>query len=396
MGDSPSRHGRGTGGVRAVLLAAAAILLLAGCATRVPRSPRAPRRLALSPAPAVPAATLSDADAVLAAFFAAYGIDLPPEERADILPDGVVQGRLDRAALLRAARKRNRIAATLKADPDGLREAFGRNRPLLLYLPGGRHGSVRLAMPADWDPESGRIGLVVGDGPLLEIPADRFFGMRDALAHSALCLSTPRGLDRLPIPGTERTRLLADYHAARGDNRRAAALYGRLLADAAAPELAVHALCGRADSLVRMGEPGKAIPLYRQALELDPENPRLHNNLACALLQAGIDPAGALDHADTACRIAPSNPFYLETAGAARIAAGDCDTAAATLERAWSRARDRAPDVQAAICDQLARAWLCAGRPDLARQVASHRAAAWPDIPFPGDLADALPDLARP
>lgn len=393
MGVSPARHGTHPGGIRSILFAVAFGLLAAGCATR---GPRAPVRLALSPAPSIPAGTLSDADAVLAAFFAAYGIDLPPEERADILPAGVVQGRLDRSALLRAARKRNLVAATLTADPDGLREAFGRNRPLLLYLPGGRHGSVRLAMPADWDPESGRIGLMVGDGPLEEIPATRFFGMREGLSHSALCLSTPRGLDHLPIPEAERTRLLADYHSAQGDDRRAAALYERLLADAGSPGLAVHALCGRADSLVRLGTPGNAIPLYRQALELDPENPRLHNNLACALLQDGTDPAGALDHAGTACRLAPSNPYYLETAGAAQIAAGDCDTAAATLERAWSRARDRAPDVQAAICDQLARAWLCAGRPDLARQVAAHRAAAWPGIPLPGDLADALPDLGRP
>ncbi len=393
MGGFPSRHGRGAGGIRSVLPAVAAVLLAAGCATR---GPRAPRPLALSPAPSVPAGTISDADAVLAAFFAAYGIGLPPEERADILPSGVVQGRLDRAALLRAARKRNRIAATLKTDPEGLREAFGANRPLLLYLPGGRHRSIRLAMPAGWDPESDRIRLMVGDGPLEEMPASRFFGMRESLSHAALCLSPPRGLDRLPIDAAERTRLLADYHSAQGDDRQAAALYGRLLEEAAAPELAVHALCGRADSLVRTGKPGEAIPLYRRALELDPGNPRLHNNLACALLQEGTDPAGALDHAGTACRIVPTNPFYLETAGGAQIAAGDCDTAAATLERAWSRARDRAPDVQAAICDQLARAWLCAGRPDLARQVAAHRAAAWPGIPLPGDLADALPGLVRP
>lgn len=393
MGGFPSRHGRRAGGIRLVLLAVAAGFLAAGCATR---GPLPPSRLALPSAPSVPADAVSDADAVLAAFFAAYGPGLTPEERADILPPGVVQGRLDRPALLKAARKRNLVAVTVKADADGLQEAFERKRPLLLYLPGGRHGGVRLAMPAEWDRETGRIDLLVGPGPLLGIPEDRFFGMRDKLSHSALCLSTPRGLDRLPVSGTERTRLLADYHSAQGDHRRAAALYERLLADAGEPGLAVHALCGRADSLVRMEKPAVAIPLYRQALELDPDSPRLHNNLAYALLMDGSDPAAALSHAETACRLAPDNPFYLETAGAAQMAAGDCDTAAATLERAWSRARERPPEVQAAICDQLARAWLCAGRPDLARQVASHRLSAWSGVPFPDDLASALPGLLPP
>lgn len=391
MGFRPPRHMRASGGCRAVLLAAAMVILAAGCATR---GPRKPYPLGLSPAPRVPSGTVSDADAVLGAFFAAYGIDLAPEERADILPPGVVQGRIDRTALLRAARKHDLIAVTLKADGDGLRDAFERNIPLLLYLPGGRRGP-RLAMPVAWEREEGRISLMAGSGPLLEIPESRFFAMRADWSHAALCLSTPRGLGRLPIPESERTRLLADFHAAKGDHRRAAALYEKFLPDAATPAMTVHALCGLADSLVQLGEPSRAVPRYRQALELEPDNPRLHNNLAYALLLDGTDPATALSHAETACRLAPDNPFYLETAGALQLAAGDCDTAAATLERAWSRALNHPPAVQAAICDQLARAWLCAGRSDLARQVAAHRADAWPAIPIPDEIATAFPDLLR-
>lgn len=391
MGFRPPRRRSTSGGCRAVLLAAAMVFLAAGCATRAPRRPRP---LALSPSPRVPSGSVSDADAVLGAFFAAYGIDLTPEERADILAPGVVQGRIDRAALLRAARTHDLVAVTLEADGDGLRDAFERNIPLLLYLPDGRRGP-RLAMPVAWEREEGRIGLMAGNGPLLELPESRFFAVRGELSHAALCLSTPRGLGRLPIPEAERTRLLADFRSAQGDYRRAAALYEKYLPDADTPGMAVHALCGLADSLVRMGEPARAVPRYRQALELEPDNPRLHNNLAYALLLDGTDSATALSHAETACRLAPDNPFYLETAGALQLATDDCGTAAATLERAWSRARNHPPAVQAAICDQLVRAWLCAGRPDLARQVAEHRAGSWSDIPIPDEISAAFPDLPR-
>lgn len=393
MGLAPTRHRRAPGGFRGILLVVAICLFTAGCATRAPRRPSI---LALSSRPAAPTGTVSDADAVLVAFFAANGIALTPDERADILPPGVVQGRIDRTSLLRAARMRDRITVTVKADTDGLQDAFQRNLPLLLYLPGGRHGGVRLAMPVDWDREAGRIHLLVGSGPLLEMPEDRFFGMRNGLSHSALCLATPRMLDRLTVPGPERTRLLADFRFAKGDYRRASSLYEKLLAEENTPEATVHALCGLADSFVRMGEPARAIPHYQRALELDTDNPRLHNNLAYALLLAGRVDDDALSHAETACRLDLDNPFYLETAGALQLARGDCDTAAATLERAWSRALNHPPAVQAAICDQLARAWLCAGRPDLARQVAAHRVAAWPGIPLPGDLSAAFPDLAHP
>ena len=173
MGLAPTRHRTVPGGFRGILLAVAVAFLAAGCATHVPRSPSI---LALSSVPAAPTGTVSDADAVLGAFFAANGIDLTPEERADILPPGVVQGRIDRAALLRSARKRNHIAATVQTDADGLQDAFERNLPLLLYLTGGSHGRVRLAMPVDWERETGQMHLLVGAGPLLEMPEDRFSG----------------------------------------------------------------------------------------------------------------------------------------------------------------------------------------------------------------------------
>ena len=396
MGLAPTRNRRRTlsGFIRALLLAAAAAMFAAGCATHGPR--RASVR-ALAPLPAAPAGCTGAADAVLAAFFAANGLDVPPDERADILPSAVVRDRIDRGALLRAARRRDRIAATVPAGPDGLWDALDRNLPLLLYLPGGRRGAT-LAMPVAWDREGGRIRLLTGAEPPAEMPEERFFGMRDPIGNTALCLVTPRGLGRLPVPERDRTRLLADFHFGQGDYRRAAALYERLLADAGAapPEETVHALCGLADSCVRRGEPARAVPHYRRALQLDPDNPRLHNNLAYALLLDGRDLAEALSHAGTACRLEPDNPLFLETAGALHLAAGDCTAAASTLERAWSRARNHPPAVQAAICDQLTRAWLCADRPDLARQVAAHRAAAWPEVPLPADLADAYPGLARP
>ena len=376
-------------------------LLAAGCATRSPRG-RTPvsgvRRL--GPRPSAPADFSGTApEAVLAAFFAANRLDLPPGERADLLPSAVVQDRVDRAALQRAAVRRDRIMAVFPADADALWDAFDRNLPLLLYIPGEgkpRAPVATLAMPVEWDRESGVIRLYDGRASLRELPADRFFALREPLGQSALCLATERELRRLPLSDRDRTLLLAEHHGARGRHHRAAALYAELAETAPTPADALPALSGQADSLVRLGKPDRAVPLYRRALETSPEDPRLLNNLAYSMLLSGSDPAEALHHAENAVRLDPTNPNALETAGSLRLRLGDAEAAARLLERAWTASRRHPPETQVAIMDQLARAWLAAGRRDLARQVAEHRHRAFPDHAMPRDLSEAFPDLRRP
>lgn len=384
---------------------AAGLLLLAaaGCATwRGPHGGGSGVR-ALSPRPEIPPAVhATAAEGIMDAFFAANRIALEPQELADIFPGGVVREHAgDPAALTRAARRRERIVAAITADAENLWDALGRNRPLLLYLPAGRpdEGPL-LAIPVLWDRRAGVLRLLDGDGILHDVPEDRFFALREPLRHNALCLVRPSDVHTLPLSARDRRLLLADYRFGKGDYRRAEALYRGLPPpggdDATAADADLRSLSGRAASLVRLGKPAKAIPLYGQALAADPGNPILLNNLAYAMMLDGTDLPEALRLARRALEAAPANPVFLETAGSLELRLGDAEAAARTLERAWTRSRSRPPEVQVAIQDQLARAWLAADRRDLAWQVAEHRYRTFPDHAMPRDLAKAFPSLRRP
>jgi tetratricopeptide (TPR) repeat protein len=380
---------------------AAGLLLLAaaGCTTwRGPLGGDSGIR-ALSPRPDIPpAAHATASEGIMDAFFAANRIELEPQELSDIFPGGGVQEHAENpASLLRAAQRHEYIVAAITADPDNLWDALGRNRPLLLYLPSDRPDEPpRLVIPVRWDRRAGLLRLLDGDGSLTDIPEDRFFALREPLRHNALCLVRPSEVHTLPLSARDRRLLLADYRLARGDYRRAEALYRDLpppTGETAGADL--RSLSGQAASLVRLGMPAKAIPLYEQALAADPGNPSLLNNLAYAKMLDGNDLPEALHLARRALEAAPANPVFLETAGSLELRLGNPEAAARTLERAWTRSSRQPPGVQIAIQDQLARAWLAAGRRDLAWQVAEHRYRTFPDHAMPSDLAEAFPSLRR-
>ena len=381
---------------------AVGLLLLAssGCATWRGARGRGTGVRALSPQPDIPPSSHATAvEGIFDAFFAANRIGLAPGELAEICPGGsLLEKTGNPAALLRIARKNERIVAFIPADAANLWDAFGRNRPLLLYLPADRpDGLPRLVIPVRWDRDARLLRLLDGDGNLHDIAEDRFFALREPLRQAALCLVKPSEVERLPLSARERQLLLADYRLERGDYRRAEALYRDLPppdeADADASDL--RSLSGQAASLVRRGKPGKAIPLYERALAEDSRNPVRMNNLAYAMMLAGTDLPEALRLARQALEYAPANPLFLETAGSLELRLGDPEAAARTLERAWTMARTQPPEVQVAIQDQLARAWLAAGRRDLAWQVAEHRFRTFPDYAMPRDLATAFPALRR-
>lgn len=385
---------------------AAGLLLLsaAGCATWRGPHGRTTGIRALSPQPEIPPARhASAAEGILEAFFAANHIALQPRDLPDIFPGGTVPEKVENpAVLLRIARRNGRIAAFIPADAANLWDALGRNRPLLLYLPADRpDGFPRLVIPVRWDRDAGLLRLLDGDGILHDIPEDRFFVLREPLRHAALCLVKPSEVERLPLTRRERQLLLADYSFERGDYRRAEAIYRDLPPPASTTgetdtDADVRALSGQAASLLRQGKPDQAIPLYGQALSIAPDNPTLLNNLAYAMLVAGTDLPEALRLARRALDFAPANPAFLETVGSLELRLGDPEAAARTLERAWTRARRQPPEVQVAIQDQLARAWLAADRRDLAWQVAEYRYRTHPDYAMPPDLAAAFPSLHRP
>lgn len=382
---------------------AAGLLLLAtaGCATwRGPHGRDSGVR-ALSPQPDIPPAVhATAAEGIMDAFFAANRVELEPQELSDIFPGGVVQEHAESpSALLRAARRHERIVTIITADAGNLWDALGRNRPLLLHLPADRPEELRrLVIPVRWDRRSGILRLLDGDGILTDIAENSFFAMREPLRHAALCLVKPSEVHTLPLSARDRRLLLADYRLARGDYRRAESLYRDLPPppDAAADNLDLRSLTGQAASLIRLGKPAKAIPLYEQALASDPDNPSLMNNLAYAMMLDGNNLPEALRLARRALEIVPVNPVFLETAGSLELRLGDPEAAARTLERAWTWARRLPPEEQVAIQDQLARAWLAADRRDLAWQVAEHRFRTFPGYAIPGDLAKAFPSLRRP
>ena len=136
--------------------------------------------------------------------------------------------------------------------------------------------------------------------------------------------------------------------------------------------------------------------MFRAALALEPDNPRILNNLAYCMLNGGGELLTALRHAAKADRLDPENPLVLETIGSINLKLGDAETAARFLERAWARALKRAPEVQIAIMDQLVRAWIGAQRRDLAWQVAEYRKRSFPDYRFPKDILRAFPALRQP
>src|SRR5438477_865273 len=87
------------------------------------------------------------------------------------------------------------------------------------------------------------------------------------------------------------------------------------------------------------GNVDEAIPDFRKALELWPNQSKDHNNLGKALVQRGRI-AEAMDHFQTALRVSPEDPDTESNIGAASLQQGDADEAISHLRRAvekWPR-----------------------------------------------------------
>lgn len=379
-------------------LLASALALLVGCgtlprhATVVSEGYRGLREL---PAPA---AERKRADqTVLDAFFAAYGIELEEGEVERIIRPRTGQGKIVSTALRRVAKAHGVLPVVVKADDTALWDALGEGEVLLVVLPAskGYSSAAPLAIPVAWNREEGWIELY-GPDPAeapTRISSFEFFARRHPLSHAAMKLCLPRDYAKGFQADRTSQMVLADFWFDKGDYRRAEALYASI-AEQDAPGDA-QGLVGRANVLVKRGRPSEAAALYRKALELEPDSPKIHNNLAYALLQSGDGLMTALRHATTARDADPSNPIYLETVGSIHLALGDAAQAAKTLEYAWGRSLRHPENVQVAIMDQLTRAWLAAGNEVLAWQVASYRVQNHPAFRVPKDILRAFPALKK-
>ena len=368
--------------------------LASGCATPSGTCPDA-ARFALRPIPSVPEGHLRADRALIAAFFGANGIRIDAAQAEQIVPASALQGRIDRNAIRQIATRHNRLLLVVKADERYLREELARNRPLLiLWPPDVRYSAAtKPCIPVAWDSAAHRIDLLDGNGEIQSIAENDYFSRRAPLRHAALCLLKPGALKQ---PTREEKLLLADFWFDRGAYRRATAAYSALQDEAPPGTADVDALVGRGNVLVRRGRYKEAIPVFRAALALEPDNPKILNNLAYSMLHGNAELLTALRHANKAFQLDPGNPVVLETLGSINLALGDSLAAAKYLEHAWARALKRSPEIQIAIMDQLTRAWLAADRRDLAWQVAEHRHRSFPEYKLPTDILRSFPILRTP
>ena len=402
-------------GTLALVLALAAAALSSGCAT--PGAKPSGNVRSLKSIPSVPTNHIRADRAILAAFFSASGLRLSVAEAETIISHTAPRGRMDRAAIRRIAREKNRVLMVVKADERFLWEELGNNLPVLLLLPPGTNyvAAMTPLLPVAWNKSTATIDLLDGNGEIQSLPEKEFFARREALRHAAICLMRPGGARGMKLT-REQTLLLADFWFDRGFYRRADAAYDAVQDfpepftehppagpaaqsdHAAQAEAAAHvaAMVGKANVLVRKGRYKEATPMYRSALMAEPDNPKILNNLAYSMVHGDDELLPALRHANKALQLDPDNPVVLETLGTINLKLGDAPLAARHLEMAWARALKHPPEVQIAIMDQLARAWLGCHREDLAWQVASFRHRTFPGYRMPPDLIQYFPALRRP
>lgn len=369
------------------------LALCAGCATG-PSARDGGDRRALRPMPKIQPGPLRSDQALMAAFFAANGINLTAAELDRILPPAARHGRIDRNAIRDIATKHHRLLLVVKADEMGLWDQLGDNAPLLILLPPDVRYSPTATplIPVAWDRHEDTVELLDGTGAIQRLSADVFFSRRVPLKHAALRLIKPDDL-RHTAPTREQRLLLADFWFDKGFYRRAGAAYADLEPSPTEGLVDVPALLGRGNVLVRQGRYREAIVVFRAAVDLEPDNPRILNNLAYAMLKGDGELLTALRHATKANRLDPENPLFLETIGSLNLRIGDAPAAAKALEQAWARASKHPPEVQVAIMDQLVRAWIAADRKDLAWQVAESRRRSFPNFKFPKDILLLFPAL---
>lgn len=368
----------------------------AGCASIPGDGAHESARRSLHPLPKIYPEGLRSDQTLVAAFFTANGLHLSTAQVKAILPDFAPQGQLDRAAIRKIATQNNRLLRVVKADERFLWDELGDNHPLLILLPSGiRYNPASTPLiPLAWNKKDQTIELLDGSGEIHSIDETSFFERRDPLKHAALRLVNRTPLFRTD-PIREQKLLFADFWFDQNFYRRTDATFTAIQEDPFITNADVDSLLARGNTLIRKGRYKEAIPVFRAALDLDPQNPKTLNNLAYAMLHGGGELLTALRYAKKANRLDPRNPLVLETLGTLNLRLGDALAAARYLEQAWAQGLKRSPDIQVAIMDQLVRAWLAADRLDLAWQVAEHRHRSFPDYRFPKDILLNFPSLSR-
>ncbi|MCB2188175.1 MAG: tetratricopeptide repeat protein [Deltaproteobacteria bacterium] len=147
----------------------------------------------------------------------------------------------------------------------------------------------------------------------------------------------------------------------------------------------------KAAALDALGRYQEALPLHRQAYNLDPGNLVLMNNLAWGLARLKEDLPQAERLARRALRHAPDNPAMWETLGEVLVAQGQPAGAAVALHRSLQLRPDR-PEVRALLAQCL----LALPARDLARLVGDEPVLLAAEAPRPPRAAPAPPRAPQP
>jgi Tfp pilus assembly protein PilF len=116
------------------------------------------------------------------------------------------------------------------------------------------------------------------------------------------------------------------------------------------------------DSAFGLEEYGESEKAYKKALDLEPENGDLHNNLAWVYVQQDRKLGKAQDLVMAAMELTPGHrPYYLDTLGVIQLKLGKIPDAIASLQGSTETIPRDQPDLLAEAYQHLADAYRAAG-----------------------------------
>lgn len=312
-----------------------------------PQAP-GPEALALEGVPATEFGVETCGAASLSAILAYWDIDISIEELDNTLPKasngGVVS--LD---LLLAARERGFQAELVVGDREQIVENLEAGRPLILMLRilnaiGERRDLYHYVIVDGFDPGTDLVRVQYGDGASRWVSLSRLSRSWDDTGFATLVIQ-PGGAPGEALDSIRYAVALEEN----GHLEEAAAVYRRLLATA--PESAlVWVNLGNAEGA--RGFEQEAEAAYRNALELDPDQPDALNNLAWLLLESQGDLTEAHELASRAVSLGGPDPYLaLDSLGRIHLAMGQCSKATGVFRSA----------LEVTPADSTVRSWVLYG-----------------------------------
>lgn len=285
----------------------ALLLALGGCATPGPAPSNwggAGSSVELEKTPFFPQQNDQCGPAALATVLAASGLHVTPAELVGEVYLPGRQGSLQ-AEMIAAARSRGRLPYLLPSEPEAMLEELRAGRPVLVLqkLGAGPWPLWHYAVLVGIDAAGERVLLRSGVEERLEMPASRFLASWTRAGSWALVMLRPGELPARPLLEPYMTAAAGFEALGRLDDAERA----YAAAAVAWPESALP-LVGLANVAYVRSDLPRAESDYRAAVALDPQNVVALNNRAETLVRMGC-PGQALRVAREAQALAADGPF---------------------------------------------------------------------------------------